>query len=183
MSTLKEVIEQTDGNYNVKVGTKDGAGFVYCGSIMELREGMGALENRIAAKYRTRVKNAKAHLNQTFVDTPTLGKYCKKQYKETGEFGTLEGYYASLPEYFEKLEKAKASLERAETALEKHIPFGDREIAEVYKSIDEPNTAIILVQGSETGDAWTTDEYKEKERREQEAQRLERRAGIRKEEE
>lgn len=159
MSTLREMIDATEGNYGVKIGTKGGSGFLWCGEVAKAKTDMTAIENRVKAKYRTRLKKAKAHLSQMFTECPTVGRYAKTKYRYTGEFGSFEDYLASLPDYFSELEKAKAKIERAEERLANLVPLGDREVIDAYMSISEKDTAIIIVEGNESGDAWDTEEF------------------------
>ena len=159
MATLKEVIEATKGNYGVKIGTWYGAGYIWCGKSADIMKNYGVMDRRARAKHTQRIKNCKTALNKLFSDCPTIGKYAQENYRHDKPFGTVEGYLEWLKPYFGDLEKAVAKLQLAETRAESYVAFEDREVKSLYKSIDEKNTAIIIVDGNESGDAWTTAEF------------------------
>ena len=162
--TLKKLLEETSGNYQVKIGTKDGSGFLWCGSTERLKRNWNQLENIVKDKYKERLKKAKSHLNGLFMDYPTAGKYAKAQYKGTGEFGSAEDYLASLQDYFVELQRAKDKIAKAEQRLKDLVPMQEREVYKAYRSVVDPDCAIILVYGSEVGAAWDIEEFEEWER-------------------
>lgn len=169
MATLREVLVKAEGDYNVKIGTKGGSGFLWCGHIALLQDDMSELETRVRDMYKGRIKKAKGHLNTLLRDGYSVGRYASTNYKKTGEFGTAEGYLESIKTYFADLEKAEQKLKRAEKNLAELVPMADRELIEAYRSTHEADTAIVIVSGNETGPAWDLEEFmavKEREKRE-----------------
>ena len=159
--TLKELLEMTSGDYQVKIGTKSGSGFLWCGSITELKSNWSALENIVKDKYKERLKKAKSHLNGLFRECPTVGRYAQMQYKGTNEFGSVDGYLEALGDYFKELERAKSKITKAEQRLKDLVPMQEREVYKAYRSVVDPDCAIILVYGTEVGAAWDYAEFKQ----------------------
>lgn len=160
MAKLKEVIEQAQGNYGLKIGTEHGAGFMWCGLVSEIKGNYGIMDKRAKQKHKERIKGAKQRLNKLFTECPTIGKYAQQNYRRDEPFGSVEGYLESLKDYFAELEKAKGRLLSAESKAERYVQFAEREVVTLYKSIAEKSTAIIIVEGNESGDAWDTEEFK-----------------------
>lgn len=166
MATLREALKASSGDYNIKIGTKSGSGFLWCGHVAEVADDLSEAENFVRDMYKARLKKAKGHLNTLFRDCLTVGKYASKNYKESGKFGTVDGYLESLKDYFAELDDADRKIKRAEQKLADLVPLGDREIIEAYKSTYEPDTAIIIVSGDEIGPAWDLDEFQKIKERE-----------------
>lgn len=156
---FEDLIFATEGNYNIKLGMKDGTGFIFCGTTEQLKYKLDELNEEVRKRLEEKVKNAEKRLNGMFVKPWHVSRYAKETYNSTGEFGTVEGYNEWLNGYFDELRKAEQRIDKARQKLADFIPLADRVIMEHYKSIDEPNTFIILISGRENGDYWTTNEY------------------------
>lgn len=136
--TLEEALSHIDGN--IKIGCKGGSGFIHCGDVPDMKQ-IEDLDADYLERADASIINARASVI-TIVN---------KFYKEL----------SNLYQAFQKnLTKQFNSISRKETRLKKRKHFKLREVLDVYNSIDEPNTLIILIDGYEEGDYWTTDEAK-----------------------
>lgn len=118
---------------NIKLGCQSGSGFVYCGKL----------------------KGKKLFRMLDLFDT----KYKKKQiaYIEKLE-RNLEKQLDEMQALLKKIDLTSKTLNERRAALDKRKHFLRRKILDAYKSISEENTVILLMEGDETGEYWTSDE-------------------------
>lgn len=78
----------------------------------------------------------------------------------------LEEYYRQNPSDFPRqlleIDELKKKFDEAKTQREACINPLKREVVDIYPSIAEDDTLIFLVDGYETGRAWTFDEWSDK---------------------
>ena len=64
-----------------------------------------------------------------------------------------------LEDGFKTIMRSYARLMEAKEYKDKRLPLAERTVADIYESIENPKTVIILVEGSEYGDYWTREEF------------------------
>lgn len=164
-STLDDLLEGYDGP--VKIGAKDGSGFIYCGLLKDLNaedvnnELIGAAADGI--KYqderldiiRRNGANLSAYFDKMISDAKRENK------KELPPFH-IGDYITYLEKRVERMAYHYAQAEELRDYIRKLKPFLKREVVEMYESIDpdDPDTMIVIVEGVERGESWTTGEYK-----------------------
>lgn len=134
---LGEILENYKGKL-VKIGTKDGCAYIYCGECNE--ETIRILSTM---SYR-RILEMK-HIIE------------RKQYMlNSSRFSRME-----------KL-TAQRVIESTKNNLDNYVSILDRPVFEVYKTIDCPklyepmvNVTAIIIEGTEQGKYWTLNEWKE----------------------
>lgn len=142
---------------NIKVGSKSGSGFWYCGkgnlaySLPEIKKARERLlKQSKGTLYQLQFRQS--HLDEIYVET--LKKAKKKGIK-------------NLEEYQKKLninkERERALLPKKIASIEYDVAIGllDRPVMEVVEGIspDEKPCWIIYVKGNEKGSYWTIAEY------------------------
>ena len=162
--TLADLLTGYDGP--VKITTDRGGGFLYCGLIRDMKaddidaeligdavETIETADKQLAQLQRNAgkpsvyferiVRDAKLE-NKKQLPRFQIGDFISWMEKQAEQMGYYYKTAGELREYIRKLK-----------------PFLKREVVEMYESIDpdEPNTMIVIVEGNETGPAWTTSEY------------------------
>lgn len=132
-STLAELLEGYDGP--VKIGANDGSGFIYCGLLKDL--------------------------DPEDVNNELIGAAKRENKKELPPFH-IGDYITYLEKRVEKMAYHYAQAEELRDYIRKLKPFMKREVLDMYESIDpdDPDTMIVIVEGVERAEAWTTGEYK-----------------------
>lgn len=165
MKTLIELLREVKyQNANVKIGSKSGSSFWYCGkgnfafSLPAIRK---AREISLKKNYKI-LNDLKQRLNN-------LDLIYQKIYQAANKKGIKD-----KKQYFEKLKKRqeaeKVSLPRKIASVEYDIATHllDRPVREVVYGIspDETPCWIIYVKGNENGAYWTIKEYEKKHKKE-----------------
>lgn len=173
--TLKEKLESLDCA-NVKIGAQ--TNFIYCGEpdadvIQALSDEKRVEQIEIIQKALENLSNIDGQM-KTDIKSATRS-YLRESYRRWNyervmrDDGTITDDAAnsvarkvgdSLDNFFHR---KKVTLEKFRRAIEKISPWIallDRQVLESYWSVDEPDTLIILIEGSEVGKFWTTQEYK-----------------------
>lgn len=75
----------------------------------------------------------------------------------------LRALLSELQDLKTKIETKQERLYQKQDALKERHHLLKRKVISIYKSIDEDDTWIMLVEGDEQGDFWTTNEYESKE--------------------
>lgn len=159
--TLESVLKNL--NCNIKVGSKQGSSFFYCGTIGGLyhdldkvEQTLNAYNNGLIKALEQRLKSINSIYKERFenwVDRCNKTKiYLTEQDKEKE--------WAKLTEL---KEKEKLSIPRKIEAIRKHLnkPLLERNVLEMVDgiSVDEKPCKIIYVSGHEKGAYWTINEY------------------------
>lgn len=164
-STLEELMEGYDGP--VKIGAKGGSGFIYCGLLKDLNaeevndELIGAAADGI--KYQDErldiIRRNGANLSAFFDKMISDAK--RENRKELPPFH-IGDYITYLEKRVERMAYHYAQAEELRDYIRKLKPFMKREVLDMYESIDvdDPDTMIVIVEGVERAEAWTTGEYK-----------------------
>lgn len=159
IKTLGELKEKYKGT--VKLGTVGGAAFIYCGKIenLDIKE----LGVRFSTLDRERlIKNDKkidSTRNTTREEYERLLSIRNKRLK-TDLRPSEEGYKEWKRRTEAELERRKKYREKLLNKLNKLYNFEARTIIRMYPSADEDDTLIVIIEGKEIGNAWTTEEYK-----------------------
>lgn len=162
--TLRTLLkERKYQNCNVKIGSKGGSGFWYCGKASQYhstplinmeRESLIRQSKNTLALLNRRLKN----LDRIYDDIIENAKA-----RETKDF---DKYLFKL---LKKKNSEKSSLPKKIASVEYDIATHllDRPVLEVSKGIspDENPSFIIYVKGNENGDYWTVKEYEKKNKR------------------
>lgn len=182
MKVLSDVLQNPP--MKVKIGTKDGGGFMFCGYFVQ--EIIGSLDDEIIIKKAKQIAQCEDNISvlekQLTWDGYTYAmnrryanavKKAKKEAENRGENFTdaekrvLKKEYEPTEEKFaehcvdteHKIERKLKKEKMIANTLKNYASISERKIIEKYASIDEPNTTIILIEGREVGTAWTTEEY------------------------
>ena len=182
MKILSDVLQKSP--IKVKVGTKDGDGFMFCGrftqeaiddlddeiiikkakQIAQCESNIGVLERQLTwdgyvyvmnRRFANAIKKAKREAeNRGKALTDAEENLLKKEYEPT------EAKFAENCVNTEnKIERILKKERKIAKSLKNYVSISERKIVESYASIDEPNTTIVLLEGREAGNAWTTEEY------------------------
>ena len=163
---LKEVLKKLDGEHtNVKIGSK--INYIYCGKVKdfsilfkneEIKE-----EKRIKTMLETYESNV-AYLTRMLEDE----KYNKKviermeiseELSAEQKKGIIKGKTEKIQKYNKDLQNNKARLAEYIQLKKDFCAIYDREVLEIYPSITE-NATIIIIKGGEQGRYWNSKEYK-----------------------
>lgn len=169
-------LEEYNFTANIKLGTKDGSGFIFCGrnipfddldvESVERRSMQIADHNKRLTATEAKRKTPKPQYDKYV--TAEFDKYSNNtknalSFDKWYDLGEFQPYDDWLIAFLDNLRKNEASLTNRKSLLIQELinytKMKDRIVEEIYKSITEPNTLIVIIQGTEMGDAWTTEEY------------------------
>lgn len=156
-----EVLNTVKDEYDeVKVGCVDGSSFFYIGDTSEASEygWCAEYEEILALKCKTTVSKAEKMVKTKTERLPTPRDYVMRSSSKPFNV-SLQGYMNVLEDGFKTIMKSYARLMEAKEYKDKRLPLAERTVADIYESIENPKTVIILVEGSEYGDYWTREEF------------------------
>lgn len=165
--TLNEAIEYIEGT--VKIGTLKGNGFVFGGTTEEYAEEYKELCDRLYESRVATYEGVKKTTKEAIANPGTsVSDYIHALLKGVDDdlekiSPTLEGYTAFVGYKIERLAMRPARVKKARLAVEEFKPIGERMVKVAYKAgtqFDPKGTLILLVDGVESGEAWTVDEYR-----------------------
>lgn len=159
MMNFKECVFNTEEDLTVKVGTEGGSGFFYCGRVADLKENFEEIGENLLQIDKDRVTETENLMKRIKAKNIAPNEWVTAMYRRKGEFGTFDGYMEMLKQWFTDLEKVRIRLLDAKEQLKEAKPLSERTIVDAYKSIDEKATLIIIIEGRENGQFWTTEEY------------------------
>lgn len=163
---VREKLNELKG-VNIKIGSK--SGFVYCHKVdNNTIEELTAISYEYHKKFKRQLKDVEEYLKNfnTFWDVELrkrldLALSERVLTKEDGEF-IKNIWQQDKDKSYKEVTNKKATLTKY---LKGWKGFTEREVKEVYDTIStqEPKgTKIIIVDGLEIGEYWTTKEYKAK---------------------
>ena len=158
--TLNEILhDKKYKSVNLKIGSKQGSSFWYCGSgsllytiptIKKVRVSTLAQLHRALSSYEYRRDN----LDKIYDETLELAKQREKPIKD------FEKYKSNLMRKKENERKRLPKLiKQVQSDIDTHLL--DREVQEIIKGIspDEKPCYIIYIKGTEKGSYWTIQEF------------------------
>ena len=161
---IGQTIDDLAGRYriDVKLGAKDGSGFVFCGDLSDIDT--AELDYMIVTSYRKAIKEHTAFIERERGRDSTYESFIRGARIKARKLGIDED---TSPEAYKKwlLQRDRAIKKRIEARtrvkkkLTKFTSISTRKIVDVYKSISEIDTIILLYEGTETGRWWTTEEF------------------------
>ena len=173
MSTVGDYIGK---DIKVKLGAKDGSAFVFCGNLADID--ICDVDETIRNNYMVSLENAKKAIKNLSAKDRSYTAYEREMKRKLKKALTSHnddpekiaedyerftpsnlGYHKWTADISRKLEYNKSLRRRVNKRLNEYTSIADREILEVYRSIDETDAMIILYDGKEHGWAWTTKEY------------------------
>lgn len=160
--TITEAIKQIkDKDAEVRVGTKGGTSFIFCGPIKELRSSLSDLELKYYSKSVRAISKKKIKIDTMLGSFPTPESYSRRIYEGSfgTDVGTFEGWEEAVRKHFKLLQRNKQQLIGMETKHDNRIPLKNRILVDAYPSILEPDVWILLMEGSEDGNYWDRHEY------------------------
>ena len=142
----------------VKIGASNGSGFMYCGDYRTLDYNEIDHDNiERCIRYAINNQYDRKNIEHKLTLPDRYYKDYVKYQKEHEEDVISKG---------EWLEQMNTRLERLRKTYRENIqyiidykPLEERKIIEVYGAIQEHDTSIILVEGTERCDVWDTEEY------------------------
>lgn len=151
---------------NIKIGS--GSAFFYCGKISA--PGIGL----VSAKAKRNAETELGNRTRFMIDYPNRRKELIRAKMTENINRWLENYEGLAPDpgvlrmwwddaeaHFQKLKRQYGyQIENLRERLKTWKDFAEREVLEIYPSISEPGTIIIIIEGEEVGRAWTTEEFK-----------------------
>lgn len=165
MATLREVLEKYEGQ-NVKIGSQ--SGYMYCGpadaSVVQnvsdverqnILDRMCSYIDRIARTDELVEKEVGHKVSATIRKLWVLPNKDINVFSGTARKAAMDAMHSQMKERQDDVKKLRECMNR----LSPWVGLLDREVLEVWNSIDEPGTKNIKVEGEESGKYWTTEEY------------------------
>ena len=147
---------------NIKIGTKNGGGYFFCGDkeefIYNLKDIERSRKSRLVTAHRKAEANAKAACKapKAGVEDYLTSLFAKNSIENIEP--TYDGYVEFVKERMEEVKKKARYVTKKREQSEAYKTLRKHEVVEAYASISEPDTTILLIKGNEAGWYWTTDE-------------------------
>ena len=188
--TVRQVLEdiKQKGVYDsIRIGTENGSGFIYCGLIDEdaiLKEADKAraqtleLISKNLDQFRSvssglaEMTTKKAFSELKDMVFAPLSEEEENEKRENGEPTTADKFKLDvafmagsvveqvITEHMNKYSAKLNAVNKDFNRLRPWVDIMERPVVDVYKSIEEKKTAIIIFRGYEEGDYWNYSEYK-----------------------
>lgn len=184
--TIEELIDTLD--IKVKLGAKRGSAYIFCGQIgdmdidgldTDIIEGYKLNLMKTKGTIKANESKPKAYKDYKAEQSRMLGRKLASLERELEEKGekqrakieaeieelkeeykpTRKGYNEWLKAILKRITTAKKTKEKIEKRIREYTSIRDRKVIDIYKSIDEEDTYIVIYDGNEVGTAWTTEEF------------------------
>ena len=148
---------------NVKLGAEDGTSFIFCGDPRTQALNLDKLSEGSLEDLKNELRRAEETLELRKSCAPTPEEYITHEFeKSEGEFcGNWDGYVKYMKRYFVYLNNLVRKINKINIAIDEFVDLKDRPVTDIYKSLSEENTIIILFKGREKGMYWDIEEYLE----------------------
>ena len=157
---ISEVVKDLD--CNIKLGCDNGSGFLYCGNPSETKIDFKELDNISDGRIQGKIKMRENRLEDQFSRCPTVERYMRTYYSQhEPKVGTVEGYLKTVQLHMKRTQTSATKLNDIKKWNLNKPKMKDRIIKDIYCSVDsrEPDgTLVVLIDGYESGDFWTTKE-------------------------
>lgn len=157
---------------NIKVGSKNGSGFWYCGKA-SLEYALDEIDYQTKKHKRINegmLKGFQKRLESIESIYRKMIRHAEKEKQCPTDQQTIKDIDKYIERMTRKKEKEIAELPKLIASVEYDIitPFIDRPVKEIIKGIspEENPCYVIYVQGNEKGQYWTIKEYEKKRKRE-----------------
>lgn len=158
---IEEALLKYEPTTKVKIGSADGEAYWFTGTVEEVNalEMDDVLRERANAITRRASQRVKDHLNTC----PTLQDYLKKELEKDAPNPTTAAYIDIVRAYFQEGVRRKNTYLKRLEALRNFKHVLQREVVEIAPCDPavEPNCIRVLIEGTERGTLWTTDEARE----------------------
>lgn len=153
---IADVLANYPDDYNIKIGSADGNGYFYCGTVADWNENCDAYSVAMKAHVLERYNNAFNSCQKS------IKLFCENTIKASKDHKTItEDYILSVENYFERIGKMVTTKNNAKKRMDLYVPIGDREVVEYFEAdlaVEFPECLIILIKGSESGKFWDNTE-------------------------
>ena len=160
---LKERLQKMPPDKPIKVGCNDGSSYFYGGTAGDMLDNMEQYALNMELASVDAVTRAVTAYRQAANAKILPVDYCIGLMDEKDPEYTLNAYKKFLESYFRNVERRKSYLDTARYRRDRFIPLPDREVTDCFEAdaiVDEGVTAI-MVEGTEFGKFWCTDEAAE----------------------
>lgn len=165
---LLEALQAYPDDQPVKIGTVDGGGYWYLGTVGDVRQ-RTAILNDACYEYAVRLhQNAIKSIDFLTQNPPTHDRFMKWQKRIALNLDTEPDF---SPESYEKFkakyahDKKRAELYKKKTAqrVSTYVSLYDREVLDIADCIDvaDPGVVRVVITGYEHGACWVMAEAKE----------------------
>ena len=144
---LKEYIKTLNPDETVSIGVC--SGFLFIGKPYEFLLDSPKLDEEWKIKLKRNVKRFDSAVSNMKKDAPS-----RENYEDDASYNKV---IASWTESFNAQEENQRY---AQEIYDRFTSFGEREIKEAYRNLDD-NGTIILLEGTESGGFWFVQEYKD----------------------
>lgn len=142
----------------VKLGANHGSGFVFCGDLSE--NAVKRADKELVDGYKEskeRFRKSILFLKSQPLDYEHFEKECKK----LGEANPYRDFHEWRDAKLKEIDRRQKVVKAIRAKIRTYESILTRDVVETYPSISEPNTTIVLFEGSELGSYWTIGECSE----------------------
>ncbi len=161
---IRRALDGKPSSKKLKVGTRDGCAFFYCGTVGDFRQRLTEYSDLCAANAEAVLQDAQRRQEVCFRNPPTIERFIRTEVKSDTPNFSLANYTKFLEAYFRKCERVTGGVENAQRKLDGFVPLGKREVIEVREAdhVADPDVTVMIITGYEYGAYWMTSEADEK---------------------
>ena len=160
MKTLNSVLSKLEPDKKIKVGTKDGSNYMFCGTVDILTQNITSYSDVLRESSYIRVRNAEKNLAVAVKNPPTLTGYIEAELSRSNPRPSVDRWNDELRRWFKHCQALDQSKQAAIDYMKNFVWLGNRNVLETRDAdpaIDE-DTTIIIIKGNECGKFWDFDE-------------------------
>ena len=157
---LENKLHEIKGGTILKIGSNHSSGFIHCYYLNDLTiERIDNESKNYLAYLKRRLYRKKTSLKKLPTDKE---KALQKELKKCENHEERYKVFEKNEILFKKREKSLIkNIDSLTKQIARFTPYLTRKVIKAYSSdeVYEPNTLIIIIEGSEKGDYWNIDEY------------------------
>lgn len=162
--TLLDVVNEMKDKQLIEIGSENGSGFFYIGTIEDLKKNIEQYDVAVKEYANKCIENANNLLSRAINNPATITDYMDsieiafRQGKDVDL--TYEGYEKYLKKYFASLISKKKALDARFDYYEQLKPLFKRKVVDERRSIVDRGAVNVIVEGNEKGGLWDKSEVK-----------------------
>ena len=149
-----EALEKYSKNQALKVGSKEGNGYFYCGDVGDFIENLNAYSDIMHDHFVERYENAKEN------SETVISRFCSEVFQVVNKGMFTSDYISSIKPIFGRIGKVVNTEANAKNLADRYIPLIDRSVVDSYyaDNVVDFDCLILIVDGFESGKFWCMEE-------------------------
>ena len=162
LTELRKIAEEKGTGTMCKLGAS--VNYLYVGNVGDLIANLNKYQTMLKTWHKDQIAKAEANIEiakKKKLNASPQAFAMQLSDKNGYEDLTWQNYQKYVESYFERIRRAYREVNRREERLRDLIPLYNRQVLEISDSIYEKDCLRIIIEGTEKGNYWATEEAKE----------------------